>query len=248
MLVPPRDNPTLQPTSGSSTTTMYSTGLHVLSQGRGLWLGGRQRGVPAGPVCSRVGQLGPNSPPGAMGPGPGPCTGAAICPGAGTPPCMGGCIRGGAPLTCIPPCPRETLDLRDTPKPGHVPSWESWSWHCPSLLHSSCRAGSYLLWAVAGMRGCSVGSAARWALAQAPVLAQALALALAAGCLGSEEEHWSGDAGFSRAGRRRKEFFSTPTPQRLPPLSSQPQMSSKGQTSAISGSTILMTTWACSSA
>lgn len=33
VLLPPRDNPTLQPTSGSSTTTMYSTGLRVLSQG-----------------------------------------------------------------------------------------------------------------------------------------------------------------------------------------------------------------------
>lgn len=39
MLVPPRDNQTLQPTSGSSTTTMYGTGLCVLSQSRALWLG-----------------------------------------------------------------------------------------------------------------------------------------------------------------------------------------------------------------
>lgn len=117
--------------------------------------------------------------------------------------------------------------------------------HFSCTAHVLCRL---LLWAVAGMMGCSAGSAARWALAQAPVLAQALALALAAGCLGSEEEHWSGDAGFSRGGRRRKEFFSTATPQKLPPILSQAQMSSKAQTSAISGSTILMTTWACSSA
>lgn len=119
--------------------------------------------------------------------------------------------------------------------------------HFSCTAHVLCRL---LLWAVAGTMGCSAGSAAHWALAQALALAQAqaLALALAAGCLGSEEEHWSGDAGFSREGRRRKEFFPTATPQRLLPMSSQPQVSSKGQTSAISGSTILMTTWACSSA
>lgn len=57
-------------------------------------------------------------PPGAMGPGPGPCTEAAICPGAGTPPCMGGCIRGGAPFTCIPPCPGESVELSAALSPG----------------------------------------------------------------------------------------------------------------------------------
>lgn len=149
-----------------------------------------------------------------MGPGPGPCTGAAICPGAGTPPCMGGCISGGAPFTCIPPCPGEKPDLSEAPLPGHAhPSWESWSWQCPSLpctAHASCRL---LLWAVAGTKGYSAGSAGHLALAQAPVPVQAPALALAAGCLGSEEEHWSGDAGFSRGRRRRKEFSSTPPPQ-----------------------------------
>lgn len=79
----------------------------------------------------------------------------------------------------------------------------------PGTAHASCRL---LLWAAAGTRGYSAGSAGHLALAQAPVLAQALALALAAGCLGSEEEHWSGDAGFSRGRRRRKEFSSTPSP------------------------------------
>lgn len=47
-----------------------------------------------------------NIPPGAKEPGPGPVTAAGICPGAGTPACIEACIRGGAPLTCIPPWPK----------------------------------------------------------------------------------------------------------------------------------------------
>lgn len=154
-----------------------------------------------------------HSPPGAMGPGPGPCTGAAICPGAGTPPCMGGCIRGGAPFTCIPPYPGEKPDLREAPSFGHMhPSCESWSRQRPSLPRTERVSHRLLLWAVAGMRGYSAGSAGHLALAQAPVPVQALVLALAAGCLGSKEEHWSGDAGFSRDRTRRNEFSSTCSP------------------------------------
>lgn len=65
-----------------------------------------------------------------------------------------------------------------------------------------------------------MGSAARLALAQALVLVQVLAPALPAGCLRSEEERWSGDAGFSRGRRRRQEFCSTPNG--LLPISNQP--------------------------
>lgn len=82
-----------------------------------------------------------------------------------------------------------------------------------------------LRWAGAGTMGCSVGSAGHLAPAPVPVLAQVLALA--AGCLGSEEEHWSGDAGFSRSRRRRKEFSSTPC-NRLPPISYWPQKRQQG--------------------
>lgn len=90
-------------------------------------------------------------------------------------------------------------------------------------LHSTV-SHRLLLWAAAGTMGCSVGSAAHLALVQAPVPVQALAPALAAGCLGSEEEHWSGDAGFSRSRRRRKEFFyRSPLHSRLPVLSYRPQ-------------------------
>lgn len=80
-----------------------------------------------------------------MGPGPGPCTAAAICPGAGTPPCIGGCIRGGAPFTCMPPCPGEKLGLS---KKSCQPSWETWAGnaHCSPAWYI-CPIGSYYgLW------------------------------------------------------------------------------------------------------
>lgn len=86
MLLPPRDNPTLQPTSGSSTTTMYSTGLRVLSQGRALWLGGRQRGVCAGPLCSRWGSSAQTHLLEPWGQGLGPAQGLPSVPGLALPP------------------------------------------------------------------------------------------------------------------------------------------------------------------
>lgn len=75
-----------------------------------------------------------HSPPGAMGPGPGPCTAAAICPGAGTPPCIGGCIRGGAPFTCMPPCPEKKPGLSKACQP----SWETWAGNATAPQHGTC--------------------------------------------------------------------------------------------------------------
>lgn len=75
-----------------------------------------------------------------------------------------------------------------------------------SMVNASLRL---LLWAEAGTMGYSGGSAGHSALALVP----AQVLALAAGCLGSEEEHWSGDAGFSRSRRRKKGVFFHPLQQ-----------------------------------
>lgn len=55
---------------------------------------------------------------------------------------------------------------------------------------------------MAGRKGESVGSSVHLDLARAQVQAQALELA--AGCLGSEVERWSGDAEFSKDRRERK--------------------------------------------
>lgn len=89
-----------------------------------------------------------------------------------------------------------------------------------SMVNASSRL---LLWAEAGTMGYSGGSAGH----SAPALVPAQVLALAAGCLGSEEEHWSGDAGFSRSRRRKKESSSTPC-NRLPPISYRPQKRQQG--------------------
>lgn len=107
-----------------------------------------------------------------------------------------------------PTLPSRESRAQRSPVTGQVgPSWESWSRQRPSLPQKGRASRRLLLWAVAGMRGCSAGSAGRLAPAQALALARAPALALAAGCLGSAEAHWSGGAGFSRS-RGTKEFSS----------------------------------------